>query len=550
MASYSEFFRYLNALQAKGIDWTEGLSDQDVRNVRGWAHSMNDADWTDPDGRIYKPQTGTALLDPIFGIWRNKYGMDPNSAKTPEVTPVNASGVSSSRPDLGRVDHLAGNRLSGNPPEKAPENPPEKPPENPEKPGGGQEGALPNGEKKDGADKDHAETETTGVDQGVQKTINEQLGDNTQAKKDAEKILAEVNTEYNAVASEINDPTTLRHYQQTLKVKLGQLQDLLDNAKVSAGAREKVLEAFRNAYDKVAPERGGTQNETGGGTGGSGGDTGGGTGGDTGGTGGDTGGTGGGDELVDPLAGLGMFPSSSAIDPLANALGQLPGALGGLTSSPSDALGGLGQLAGLVPSLANAFTDRDAAGKDNSEFRDDKDKPEKPGADSEFSDDKDKPEKPSADGADKPAGSEKPAGPEAAVQPAAAEAAPEAAAKDPGTAVTLPNGQVVEAGSEKAAGVLRSVMTGSSVTDAFKGAGVDLPPPGTPVTSPVAPSALTPGSVGHFQAREPVLAMGNGKVWLDGQVQPLSALGSSPDFLGWSSPLSATRSTVAASAAS
>ena len=29
------------------------------------------------------------------------------------------------------------------------------------------------------------------------------------------------------------------------------------------------------------------------------------------------------------------------------------------------------------------------------------------------------------------------------------------------------------------------------------------------------------------------MALGNGKVWMDGQVQPLSAMGSSGDFLGW-----------------
>ena len=30
--------------------------------------------------------------------------------------------------------------------------------------------------------------------------------------------------------------------------------------------------------------------------------------------------------------------------------------------------------------------------------------------------------------------------------------------------------------------------------------------------------------------------MGNGKIWLDGQLQPISALGSPPDFLGWTKP--------------
>jgi hypothetical protein len=32
------------------------------------------------------------------------------------------------------------------------------------------------------------------------------------------------------------------------------------------------------------------------------------------------------------------------------------------------------------------------------------------------------------------------------------------------------------------------------------------------------------------------MAMGNGKIWMDGQLQPIGALGSSSDFLGWSKP--------------
>ena len=47
---------------------------------------------------------------------------------------------------------------------------------------------------------------------------------------------------------------------------------------------------------------------------------------------------------------------------------------------------------------------------------------------------------------------------------------------------------------------------------------------------------MPPGSVGRFESREPVMAMGNGKIWMDGQLQPISALGSTTDFLGWSKP--------------
>jgi len=32
------------------------------------------------------------------------------------------------------------------------------------------------------------------------------------------------------------------------------------------------------------------------------------------------------------------------------------------------------------------------------------------------------------------------------------------------------------------------------------------------------------------------MVVGNGKLWLDGQVQPVSALPTGPDFLGWMRP--------------
>ena len=104
--------------------------------------------------------------------------------------------------------------------------------------------------------------------------------------------------------------------------------------------------------------------------------------------------------------------------------------------------------------------------------------------------------------------------------------------KPDGTPVTAPNEQVANA--------TRAVLGGQSVTDAYKAQGVDIPPPGAPVTAPVDPSHLQPGDIARFESRPPVMALGNGKIWMDGQVQPLSALGSSGDFLGWSKPAAPT----------
>ena len=79
-------------------------------------------------------------------------------------------------------------------------------------------------------------------------------------------------------------------------------------------------------------------------------------------------------------------------------------------------------------------------------------------------------------------------------------------------------------------------------------AGVDLAPPGTPVTDPVPPNDLAPGMVARFTSRDPVPYMGNKHVWLDGQLQPQSALNGVGGFLGWSNPMAAKAAPAAPAA--
>jgi murein DD-endopeptidase MepM/ murein hydrolase activator NlpD len=133
------------------------------------------------------------------------------------------------------------------------------------------------------------------------------------------------------------------------------------------------------------------------------------------------------------------------------------------------------------------------------------------------------------------------AGPEVRTAPvgAAPATAPAVAPVDAGRSVVLPDGTPVTASNEKAAAATRAVLGGTDVTAAYQAQGVQIPPPGTPVTSPVDPSRLEPGDIARFEGRPPVMAAGNGKVWMDGQLQPLSAMGSAEDFLGWSRPTGA-----------
>lgn len=70
---------------------------------------------------------------------------------------------------------------------------------------------------------------------------------------------------------------------------------------------------------------------------------------------------------------------------------------------------------------------------------------------------------------------------------------------------------------------------------AYRDVGIELPPPGTPVTNPVEPSTLTCGAIGMFKDHY-VVALSSAKALQDGQVVPLSSVASGSDFLGWMDP--------------
>jgi hypothetical protein len=237
----------------------------------------------------------------------------------------------------------------------------------------------------------------------------------------------------------------------------------------------------------------------------------------------------------------------SAMGPAVAGLSALPGAMGGGLiggGAPLDALGSLGQLG----ALANrGFTDTPPG--DQKPKDDFTDKPADattgtPPASDPADALKDNQHQPPAT----PAGTTDSTAPPTAPHDAAPATAPAPAPGDPARAVTLPDGRVVTAPDDKIAAAMRSVLSGTSVPDAFKAADLPLPPPGSPVLDPADPAHLDPGSLAQFQSREPVMAMGGGKIWLDGQLQPIGALGSSSDFLGWSKPPTKASAPTAAAA--
>jgi len=110
-----------------------------------------------------------------------------------------------------------------------------------------------------------------------------------------------------------------------------------------------------------------------------------------------------------------------------------------------------------------------------------------------------------------------------------------AATHETGTDVKLADGTIAHARTGQGATAVRAVLGGASVADGYKQADITLPPPGTPVTDPVPPAQLKAGDVGYWKDHL-VMALGGGKVIVNGQVQPQDSVGSGPDFLGWIDP--------------
>ncbi|MEE6140648.1 DUF4226 domain-containing protein [Mycobacterium sp. 050128] len=363
-------------------------------------------------------------------------------------------------------------------------------------------------------------------------------------------IIASIETARRALTTDpqmAGDPHAQALFNQFLDGQLAQIQQILDSSKVDSKKQAELLAALGDQYRGTAggdPKKKGK--EDGGGTGESGGDT---TGGGSGGGGGDdvadggsgagpggapAGGAGGG--LTDPLAGLGgagMGDPLSMLGPAMAGLGSIPGALGGAAGSlPMDALGAMGPLASQLAGQngADGFKDGDAHNHGKSDDFED-------GPHGKNDGDAGKNGDGTSGKGDKnettqPAGATQP---QPSTQPAPPTAVPVSAGGDPSRVVQMPDGSPVTATTPQHAAAVRAVLNGSTVSEAWKQAHVELPPPGTPVTAPADPSHLVPGQIAQFKSRDPVMYMGNGKIWLDGQLQPQSALPTG-DFLGWADP--------------
>jgi hypothetical protein len=228
--------------------------------------------------------------------------------------------------------------------------------------------------------------------------------------------------------------------------------------------------------------------------------------------------------------GPGGVAAPQAADPLSTLASALPAALGAF---PAGGIGGgfggdpFSSLAGAAAPLAGL-----ASQLGDQPRRDD-------GADGR-GDSGPAHQQPRPDSATPPPAQPEPAGaPGEGAPPAAPTAAPV-----PTTTVSLPDGSTATARTAALAGAVKSYLGGTPVDAAYRQAGIDLPPPGTPVTDPVDPSALSCGAIGMFKDHY-VVALSPVKALQNGQVVSLSTVASGPDFLGWMDPAAARSGTIA-----
>ncbi|EHB46437.1 DUF4226 domain-containing protein [Mycolicibacterium vinylchloridicum] len=366
---------------------------------------------------------------------------------------------------------------------------------------------------------------------------------NQQARDKVNAILADIQAKSKQIAPEMGDPASVMAFQKYMDQKFGEIQKVLSDAQVDAKTQAAIMDALGQEYRTNGPKSGEGDKGSAGGEGGSGGDSSGGGGGGDAAPPADAGASppaadagAGTDPLTDPLAGMGPMGMGGmgGMDPLTSLAGlgsALPGMLGGLGGgggSPLDSLGpALGGLGSALPGLASQFSDKngqDPANADD-EFSDTKgdrkaDKPEDSFTDDKGKDDAKAPADPNTA---QPVANNTPA----AAAPAAAPAA------DPQRTVSLPDGTSVTAADPHRADAMKAVLEGKSVSAAY---GDQIPPAGSPVMNPVDRNSLRPGDYAQFDAKPAVMYLGNGKIWLDGQLKPVSALPSSSDFLGWTGP--------------
>ena len=344
-----------------------------------------------------------------------------------------------------------------------------------------------------------------------------------EGKRRLQALQQDIIDEVDKLGPTLDTATGQQQMAEFLQGKTNDILNVVKNASLDSDSQAAVLDGLAARYaavkDKSPAGGGGAGNSPGDAKGGAPSATGGGQ------TG--TAGTGTGEGATDPM--LGGLPS----DPLMSALMPAMGALGGLPAAMGSMLPGFGGGGGLGGGLPLGDLGSAIGGLHD--------------ADNHHHDDADTKPDEHADPLKDRAGDDKPQNTQPAAlsdpdksgtQNAGAGGAPPAAAaaasgpQGQPTQVVLPDNSVRAAATPALAQAARAVLSGEGIDDAFAKAGLQLPPLGAPMTSPLSPSRLELGDVGQYTDHR-VMALGKTDVWVNGQVTPIAQLEAGPNFLGW-----------------
>lgn len=236
--------------------------------------------------------------------------------------------------------------------------------------------------------------------------------------------------------------------------------------------------------------------------------------------------------------GYGDDPASELGQMLPQMASALPGALGGM--NPMSSLGGLGDLGSVLGDAIHSGNARNDDG--DHEPADKKDKSDDEGGNNKSDQDQQKTDQ-SGQTTGQTSGQDPQNGQQ---QPGTAPAATAPPAPPAPSLVKRPDGSSATAVSPAVASAASAHLGGASIEDAYKAAGITLPPPGTQIKDTLPSLSLAQvGDLAVFKDKY-VMLLGDNKVYLDGQEQPVSALAKLTGFMAFCHPPASSTPSVPA----
>jgi hypothetical protein len=564
VASYDELRAALDHIKQVTGDpnaWEKGLSEQQIRDVNGWLNSQGATPTTIPmtGGTDYG-----GWRDPQTGVY---YENRPeNTGASPQVPDADLERIRQAHPDLFDPSTRAPlTPAPGAPPPTQPHAPapgaPGQPPAGtpPGQAPAGQPPADDNGLSGRAAEAAKAVDDAlaknkTALSEADEELVDAVLGAKTgsdEGKAQLQALQSSLVDQIHKLGPTLDTPAGQQQLNDYLQSKTQEILGIVKSSGMDAESKAEVLDALSQRYDAVKDSAGTGGGQTDPAASAGSGQTGSGTGGSAGAPPpADVGAGGGGDPLPsDPLLnGLASDPLMGGLGGLAGpamgALSGLPGAMGSMMPGMGGGLGGgggLGDLGGAIGGAikeaasarpedpADALKDDPLGTKENAEHSGDE-KNDETAATEDGNKDEGKKDAPATE----PAAAKSTEG--AQPPPIAAETGQVPPAQPaPDVSVKLPDGSAVTADNPQLAQAGRLVLGGASLDDAAGQSQITVLPPGAPVNEPVSPSQLKMTDYAQFTDHR-VMALGNGKVWLNGQVTPVEEMPTGPNFLGWARP--------------